>query len=65
MRVYDFDGSIDAVRIYPADSKKTGVTGVANIQQSGSFQFMSFSETSGALSSNTNALFHWTADAEL
>jgi hypothetical protein len=65
MRVYDFDGSIDAVRIYPADSKKTGVTGVANIQQSGSFQFMSFSATSGALSSNTNALFHWTADAEL
>jgi hypothetical protein len=65
MRVYDFDGTIDAVRVYPPDAKKTGVTGLANMQQSGSFQFMSFSATAQAVSSNFNLLFHWTADAEL
>jgi hypothetical protein len=65
MRVYDYDGTIDAVRVYPPDAKKTGVTGLANIQMSGSFQFMSFSATSQAISTANNLLFHWTADAEL
>ena len=62
---YDYDGTANAVRLYPADAKKTGVTGLSNIKDSGSFQFMSFSATPTAISSGNNVMFHWTADAEV
>lgn len=65
MVTYDYDGTANAVRVYPADQKKTGVTGVANIQTSGAFQFISFSATPNGVATNGNMMFHWTADAEI
>jgi hypothetical protein len=66
MVVYDYDGTANAVRVYPADAKRVGVTGLASIQTSGAFQFMSFNNT-GVVTITTaaNIMFHWTADAEL
>lgn len=66
MTAYDFDGTINAVRVYPADQKRTGVTGLANIRDSGAFQFLSFNNTSAtAIPTNGAIMFSWTADAEL
>ena len=65
MRAYDYDGTIDAVRVYPADAKKTGVTAFNGIQESGSFSFMSFSATATAVTLNGNVMYNWTAVAEL
>ena len=66
MVTYDYDGTANAVRVYPGDAKRTGVTGLANVQTSGAYQFMSFNNTSAtAIGSNNTIMFHWTADAEL
>jgi hypothetical protein len=64
---YDFDGTANAVRVYPSDSKKTGVTAFANLGDTGAFQFMSFDNSSAtSLTAYTNAMmFNWTASAEL
>jgi hypothetical protein len=64
---YDFDGTANAVRVYPADAKKTGVTAFANLVDTGGFQFMSFDASSAtSLTSFTNGMmFSWTASAEL
>jgi hypothetical protein len=64
---YDFDGTANAVRVYPADAKKTGVTAFANLVDTGGFQFMSFDASSAtSLTSFTNGImFSWTASAEL
>jgi hypothetical protein len=38
---YDYDGTANAVRIQiTTDAKKIGVTGIAGLQESGAFQFM-------------------------
>ena len=64
---YDFDGTANAVRIYPTDAKKTGVTAFANLADTGAFQFMSFDASSAtAMTAYTNGMnFSWTASAEL
>tara|TARA_R110000803_G_scaffold69774_2_gene132217 strand:+ start:494 stop:1645 length:1152 start_codon:yes stop_codon:yes gene_type:complete len=64
---YDYDGTANAVRVYPADAKKTGVTAFANLVDSGTIQFMSFDSSSGtSLTAFTNSMsFSWTASAEL
>lgn len=63
---YDYDGTANAVRVYPADSKRVGVTALANVQTSGAYQFMTFNNTSNvAINLNNTIMFHWTADAEL
>jgi hypothetical protein len=64
---YDFDGTANAVRVYPADAKKTGVTSFANLFDSGSYQFVSFDDSSAvSFTAFTNAVnFSWTASAEL
>jgi hypothetical protein len=64
---YDYDGTANAVRIQvTADAKRTGVTGLASLQQSGAFQFMSFDNSSASAIAQGAALtFSWTASAEL
>jgi hypothetical protein len=63
---YDFDGTANAVRVYPADAKRAGLTAFANIRMDGGFQFLSFNNSSGTAINNNNAiLFSWTASAEL
>jgi hypothetical protein len=67
MVLYDFDGTANAVRVYPADTKKTGVTNVANIVDTGAFQYLSFDASSAvSLTGYSNGMaFGWTANAEL
>jgi hypothetical protein len=64
---YDYDGTANAVRIQiTTDAKKIGVTGIAGIQESGAFQFMTFSSASAvAIVQGAAVLFSWTASAEL
>ena len=63
--VYDYDGSANAVRVYPGDYKKTGVTGLASILLNGAFQYLAFSSSVNSVPINGNLMFHWTADSEL
>jgi len=66
MVLYDFDGTANAMRIYPADAKKTGVTSVANITETGSYQFLSFDNSSAtAITAGNGCAAGWTAAAEL
>jgi len=63
---YDFDGSANALRVYPADSKRAGITAIANPQANGSFQFLTFNNSSAtAISAGNQLMFSWTADARL
>jgi precorrin-6B methylase 2 len=63
---YDFDGTANAIRVYPANAKKTGVTALAVIRMDGSYQFMSFNSSSAtAIPTSSNVVFGWTASAEL
>jgi hypothetical protein len=63
---YDFDGTANAVRVYPTDAKRAGVTNVANETANGVFQFLSFDNSSGTAISTGNQLsFSWTSDARL
>jgi hypothetical protein len=64
---YDYDGTANACRIYPSDSKRIGLTGFANILDTGGYQFISF-DSSGAVSMTaytSSMMFNWTASAEL
>jgi hypothetical protein len=63
---YDFDGTANAVRIYPADVKKAGITGYTNPRTNGNLQFISFdnSDADGFTAGN-QAVFSWTSSARL
>jgi hypothetical protein len=67
MVAYDYDGTANAARIYPADAKKTGLTTIANIRETGSYDFISFDSSSAiSITGYTNSvIFGWTASAEL
>lgn len=63
---YDFDGTANAVRVYPVDAKRSGVTLFANLTDNGTVQFMGFSNASAtAINAGDRIQFNWTADAEL
>ena len=64
---YDYDGTANACRIYPADAKRTGLTGFSNMLDTGGYQFIAFNNSSAtAMTAYTNSMmFNWTADAEL
>jgi hypothetical protein len=66
MVAYAFDGTINAVTPLGGGLNRTGVTGFANMRDSGAFQFMSFDNTSArAITAGQNLAFSWTASAEL
>jgi hypothetical protein len=63
---YDYDGTANAVRVYPADGKRAGVTAVANPTAEGQIQFFSFDNSSAtAISAGNQLMFGWTSDARL
>jgi hypothetical protein len=63
---YDFDGTANAVRVYPADAKRAGITVYANPLANGSIQFVTFNNSSATAIASGNALaFSWTANARL
>ena len=65
MVAYAFDGTANAVTQL-ALPNRTGVTGFANVRDTGAFQFMSFDSSSAtAIAANSNLSFSWTAAAEL
>jgi hypothetical protein len=65
-RFYDFDGTIDAVRIYPGDVKRAGITLYAGPMETGGIQFLSFNNSSAqAIGATVQLVFAWTADARL
>jgi hypothetical protein len=62
---YDYDGTINAGRVSGV-TKKTGITGFANPDTCGGFQFLSFDSSSAvAIGANASFVFNWTASAEL
>jgi hypothetical protein len=63
---YDFDGTANAVRVYPADAKRSGITVYANPLANGSIQFVTFNNASAtAISAGNQLAFSWTANARL
>jgi hypothetical protein len=66
MVAYAFDGTVNAVTPLGGSPNRTGVTGFANVRDTGAFQFMSFNNTSAtAITAGFNLAFSWTASAEL
>lgn len=64
--LYDYDGTANAVRVYPADAKRSGVTAVANLRASGCAQYITFDNSSATAITSTSTLnAHFTAECEL
>jgi hypothetical protein len=63
---YDFDGTANAVRVYPTDAKKTGVSAYVGVKSVGTLQFFSFTSTNAtAVAAGNQLAFSWTAAAPL
>lgn len=66
MVIYDYDGTANAVRVYPADQKRSGITAYGGVASSGFIQFVTFNNSSAtAIAAGNQFAFSWTADAEL
>ena len=64
MTFYDFDGTANACRVYPADAKRSGITAYASVKEVGAVQFLSFDNSSAtAISAGNQLVGHWTANA--
>lgn len=63
--MYDLDGTANAIRVYPLDAKRTGLT-VSGPTSAGMYAFLAFDATSATAIANGSILTaHWTSDAEL
>ena len=63
--LYGFDGTANALHVFPVNVQRTGVTGLI-MHENGGFQFITFSSagTQAILATDTLA-FNWTCDIEL
>lgn len=66
LTLYDYDGTANAVRVFPADAKRAGVTTVFNTTEKSNFQYLSFDNSSATAISAGNVLsYNWTSNARL
>jgi len=66
MVLYDYSGTANAVRVYPTDNMRSGVTALNQVTDSGSSLNISFDATSAqAITAASFIAFNWTASAEL
>tara|TARA_R110000868_G_scaffold210083_1_gene460036 strand:- start:275 stop:1318 length:1044 start_codon:yes stop_codon:yes gene_type:complete len=66
MVLYDWTGTANAVRVYPADGMRGGVTSLNYITDSGSSLNINFDSSSAqAITASSVIAFNWTATAEL
>jgi hypothetical protein len=66
LKFYDYDGTADALRVYPADGKRSGITAYNGPNATGYVQYLSFNNASAqAIALGAQLQFHWVASAEL
>ena len=65
MNVYDYDGTINAFRIYPIDAQKNNVNGFNVFGDSGGMYLFVSAASTPAIPTGSAIMFNWTASAEL
>jgi hypothetical protein len=65
MNIYDYDGTINAFRLYPSDAKKDNVNGVTVFGDSGAMYLSVSAASTPAIPTGQTVMFNWTASAEL